>query len=141
MTAASSSAPAATKAFIVCDGKVLILRESSTYEDGTNVARYDLPGGRLTPGEQVFEALKREVREETGLDISIDKPLSVGEWRPKVRGEQWQVVGIFFECSTATPNVSLSEDHDAYEWITPSDFASFPLIDNLVPLFKEYSGL
>ena len=65
----------ATKAFIIYEGKVLILRESGSYQDGTNAGRYDLPGGRLNPGEKYDEALAREVLEETGLTIKIKKPL------------------------------------------------------------------
>lgn len=61
----------ATKAFIVKDGKVLILRESQKYEDGTNAAHFDLPGGRLAPGEHFAEALAREVKEETGLSVTL----------------------------------------------------------------------
>jgi len=128
----------ATKALIVRDGRILILRESSTYTDGTNVAKFDLPGGRLTPGEAYNEALMREVREETGLSISIGKPIAVGEWRPQVRGESWQIVGIFFECSDMGGEVVLGSDHDAYEWIDPTEHAAFPLIDNLHPVFERY---
>ncbi len=58
----------ATKAFILYDGKVLILCESGSYIDGSNQGRYDLPGGRLVPGERFDNALKREILEETGLE-------------------------------------------------------------------------
>ena len=43
----------AMKAFVVHEGHVLILRESSAYEDAGNVARYDVPGGRIKPGEHL----------------------------------------------------------------------------------------
>ena len=129
----------ATKAFIIYEGKVLILRESGSYQDGTNAGRYDLPGGRLNPGEKYAEALAREVLEETGLTIKIKKPLSVGEWHPTVRGEEWQIVGIFFECEVVTNEIKLSEDHDAFEWINPTEFAQFPIIPNLHDVFKTYN--
>lgn len=65
----------ATKALIVnYKGQMLILREASTYEEGTNVGRYHMPGGRLNPGEAFLEGLKREVDEETGLQIEIGEP-------------------------------------------------------------------
>ena len=129
----------ATKAFLIYEGKVLILRESGSYQDGTNAGRYDLPGGRLNPGEKYDEALAREVLEETGLTIKIKKPLSVGEWHPTVRGEEWQIVGIFFECEVVTNEIKLSEDHDAFEWINPTEFAQFPIIPNLHDVFKTYN--
>ncbi len=128
----------ATKAFIVKDGKVLILKESSKYEDGTNVSRFDLPGGRLTPGEHFVDALQREVKEETGLTVQIGNTISVGEWRPVVRNEQWQIIGIFFECSTDDSTITLSPDHDDFQWINPHDYEHYSLIDNLKPIFKKY---
>ena len=128
----------ATKAFVLYQGKVLILKESGSYTDGTNTGKYDLPGGRLKPGEQFNEALKREVFEETGLDIEIGSPISVGEWRPVVRDEQWQVVGIFFKCISDTDVVKLSEDHDSFLWIDPKDYSNYPIIENLKSVFENY---
>ncbi|KKU48198.1 hypothetical protein A3H10_01255 [Candidatus Uhrbacteria bacterium RIFCSPLOWO2_12_FULL_46_10] len=128
----------ATKAVIIHDEKILILREASLYADGTNEGRYDLPGGRLKPGERFNEALAREVLEETGLSIQIGNPITVNEWRPVVRGEQWQIVGIFFECYALSPKVIVSTDHDAYEWIDPKEYKKYNIIDNLTPVFEEY---
>lgn len=51
-------------AIIVNDGKVLLLNTTHT---GT----YSLPGGGIEIGETIEEALKREVREETSLEIEI----------------------------------------------------------------------
>lgn len=128
----------ATKAFILHQGKVLILRESGTYQDGSNIGRYDLVGGRLKPGERYNEALLREIKEETGLNVVIGRPIAVNEWRPIVREEPWQIVGIFFECASESDIVQLSEDHDAYEWIDPSTYQDHGVIDNLYPVFEAY---
>lgn len=131
----------ATKAFIVHDGKILILRESSDYQDGANAARYDVPGGRIEPGQRFDESLRREIKEETGLDVKIGRPFFVNEWRPVVRGEQWQIVGTFFICTAETDVVALSQDHDAYDWIKPEDYRTFNLIPNLHPAFEAYLTL
>ena len=128
----------ATKAVIVFNEKVLLLREAGLYKDGTNVGRYDLPGGRLKPGEHFQEALKREVLEETGLAVVVGDPVAVCEWRPVVRGVQWQVVGIFFECHADSAEVVLSGDHDQYEWINPREYKKYNIIDNLEPVFEKY---
>jgi 8-oxo-dGTP diphosphatase len=129
----------ATKAFIVHEGKVLVVRESTKYSDGTNAGRYDIVGGRVEPGQRFDESLHREVEEETGLKIEIGKPFFVNEWRPTVRGEQWQIVGIFFECTTTTTDVTLGEDHDAYEWIDPKDYKEYDIIPNLTVVFEAYN--
>jgi ADP-ribose pyrophosphatase YjhB (NUDIX family) len=128
----------ATKAFIEHDGKVLVVRESKKYADGTNAGKYDVIGGRLAPGERFDDALIREIQEETGLAVFINKPFFVNEWRPHVRGEQWQVVGIFFSCTAGSEHVKLSGDHDEYKWIDPANYAQENLIENLHPAFEAY---
>jgi 8-oxo-dGTP diphosphatase len=132
---------AATKAFIVHEGKVLLLREAGKYEDGTNVGRYDVPGGRVEPGQRFDESLLREINEETGLTVEVGRPFFVNEWRPVVRGEQWQIIGTFFECIAKDEKVVLSKDHDEYVWIDPKDFKQYNIIENLVPMFLSYLDL
>ena len=128
----------ATKAFVKHGDRVLILRESSKYSDGANAGRWDVPGGRLEPGQRFLESLRREVREETGLAAEPGLPFHVGEWRPTVRGEEWQIVGIYFECRADSEAVVLSEDHDSFEWIRPEDFRKYGLIPNLESAFEAY---
>jgi len=128
----------AMKAFVVHEGHVLILRESSAYEDAGNVARYDVPGGRIKPGEHFRDSLLREIKEETDLVVKLGWPFFVNEWRPVVRGEQWQIVGTFFEAFADSDAVVLSKDHDQFEWIKPSDFKNYPVIENLKFAFEAY---
>lgn len=128
----------ALKAFIERDGKILILRESGSYVDSTQTGKYDVPGGRLQPGEHFQEGLKREVKEETGLDVEFGTPFHMGEWRPTVRGEQWHIVATFVRCQSPTGDVVLGTDHDAFEWIDPENDASFPLASNIREAFAAY---
>ena len=131
----------ATKAFIVNDGKVLLLRESTKYTEGANPGKYDVVGGRVKPGQRFDESLLREIKEETGLSVRMGRPFFVNEWRPQVKGEQWQIVGAFFECHADSTSVLLSEDHDHAVWIDPKDFKNFGLIENLIPAFEAYGQL
>ena len=128
----------ATKAFITYNGMVLLLKESVKYNDGTNAGRYDVVGGRIEPGQRFDESLLREIKEETGLDVKIGRPFFVNEWRPKVRGEEWQIVGTFFECNAENDKVQLSEDHSEFKWIDPNDYKDYNLIENLVPAFESF---
>jgi len=118
----------ATKAFVNYQGKVLLVRESKRYGEGTNTGYFDVIGGRVNPGETWQECLLREIKEETGLDVAIGKPFFIGEWRPVVKGEPWQVIGIFIECFASSDQVVLSQDHDAYQWIDPREYKNVSLI-------------
>lgn len=50
------------------DGKALVATRARDPEKG----RMDVPGGFLAPGEQVIDGLKREVREELGIEVEAD---------------------------------------------------------------------
>ncbi|MDP3733738.1 MAG: NUDIX domain-containing protein [Nanoarchaeota archaeon] len=128
----------AMKAFILHNGKVLILRESSNYNDGAHSGKYDLVGGRVKPGQHFKESLLREITEETGLKVDLGRPFFVHEWRPQVKGEQWQIIGTFFECESASPQVILSEDHDHFQWIDPQRYRDYKIIETNFPVFEAY---
>ena len=53
-------------AVVIHEGRVLlILREDAEI--------WGLPGGQVEPGESIAEAARREVREETGLEVQLDR--------------------------------------------------------------------
>ena len=128
----------ATKAFIIYDDKVLLLRESSNYKDSAHTGKLDLPGGRVELGQKFDESLLREIKEETGLDVEIGKPFFVNESYPTVRGENWQIIRIFFECNSKSKDVILSEDHSEFIWIKPEEYVKYNLIENLIPVFESF---
>lgn len=111
------------------DGKVLILRESARHDTNTRVGRYQLPGGRLEIGEPLFDGLKREVLEETGLAVEIGEPLLAGEWRPVVKAVPHQIIGMFFACTTKANDARISEEHDDALWIDPKDYKQYDIVE------------
>lgn len=131
----------AMKAVIVKDSKVLILREAATNGDGTQRGRYHMPGGRLEAGESFEAALHREVKEETGLEVAIDYPIYVGEWRPVIREVPHQIVGVFFVCTPTTNKITLSTEHDDFQWIEPKKRADFDIMtpeDKVIDRYAEW---
>ncbi|HEA46265.1 MAG TPA: NUDIX domain-containing protein [Candidatus Pacearchaeota archaeon] len=134
----------ATKAFVVYTGRVLIIRESSNYKEGTSPGRYDVSGGRVKSGQTYYQSLLREIREETGLVVRIrnrHKPFHIDEWRVDIHGDELQIVGAYFECFADSDQVILSKDHDRFEWINPEDYGKFNLIPGLERAFESYLAL
>ena len=129
----------AAKAFIVKKGKVLILRESTKYSEGTNAGRWDFPGGRLKPGENFIEALRRETKEECGLEVEVGKPIYVGEWRPTIKGAPTQIIGIFFLCAPETKEIKLSEDHSEFKWVPLDEYKSYDQVAPNDEVFEVYT--
>jgi len=105
------------KALIHYEGKVLLLRESAEYIDGAEVGKWDVPGGRIEPHEEVRDGLVREVKEESGLTVTVQKLLDVYDGFPTIQAEKCHVVRLYFLCEAISNEVTLSVDHDAFEWI------------------------
>ena len=106
------------KAFIENRGKILAIQDSAT-------DLWDFPGGKIKWDESLEESLKREVREETDLEIKIGKPFHI--WKYKVVeknsisfGKRIILIGI--KCEYVSGTVRLSDEHSNYEWVTNKDF-------------------
>lgn len=129
----------AAKAFIVNDkNEVLILKESSDYEEGTNPRKWLIPGGRIEPGESYDDTLMREIDEETGLEVEIEDIITMGEWRPKINGDQFQITAVFFECRAEDNEIRLSDEHTDYNWINPENHRDYNLIENIHEKFETF---
>lgn len=112
----------AVKAFIVKDGAILLLKRR--LNDVHKGAEWDIPGGRLNPGESPFLGLAREIKEETGLEAEIIRPLAVQHF---TRDDGQIITMIIFLCRPQTETIALSEEHTEYQWLKlDSDPALFP---------------
>lgn len=107
----------AAKAIIMDpQGRILIVREAPTGTNNTQIGNWGLVGGRMEPGETFFDALQREVLEETGLMVRYVKPIDISEWHPIIRGTPHHIVAMFVLCDVMSDqrSVTLSDEHDAY---------------------------
>ncbi|MBW2977771.1 NUDIX domain-containing protein [Candidatus Woesearchaeota archaeon] len=102
----------AVKSFIIDEeGKLLLIkrRDDNVHSPGA----WEIPGGRLDLGEDPFEGLKRETKEETGLEIEILNPLAVKHF---TRDDGQKITMITFLCRPVSKSVNLSEEHIEYIW-------------------------
>jgi 8-oxo-dGTP diphosphatase len=105
------------KAFIEKYGEVLILNDP--------IEGLDFPGGKVQVGETDFgEALKREVREETNLEIKIGDPFTIwyNEFFPPHRNAGKKVYLVGFRCEYVSGEIKLSDEHDWYKWVTKENY-------------------
>lgn len=75
------------------DRDVLLHRRA---DDG----RWSPPGGILEPGEQPAQAVVREVREETGLEVEVERLVSMVGEDPYTypNGDRVQILDLAFQC-------------------------------------------
>ncbi|MCD0446254.1 NUDIX hydrolase [Glycomyces sp. A-F 0318] len=93
-------------------GKVLLLRRAA---DDFMGGLWELPSGKVDPGERLDAALAREVAEETGLDLaSITGYLGHFDYVNR-RGDRRSRQCNFAITTAAVAPVVLTE-HDAYQW-------------------------
>jgi 8-oxo-dGTP diphosphatase len=99
---------------------------------------WSLPGGRVEPGETDTEALKREMREETGLVVDPGGLLGTVR-RP---GQGGDVLDIRDYVATVTGGTLRAGD-DAAEarWVTISELAGLPITDGLVEALTSWGVL
>jgi 8-oxo-dGTP diphosphatase len=111
------------KAFIEKDNKVLVLYDPK--------AGLDFPGGKIQEGEakvgnrkSLEQSLEREVMEETGLSIEVGDPFTVwyNEFSKNHRNYGKVVYLVGFKCKYKSGDVTLSNEHDKFEWVDKNDF-------------------
>jgi 8-oxo-dGTP diphosphatase len=112
----------AVKAAIVRGTRLLVLYKSGdeARTDPDPRVRVDLPGGRIAFGEAPVDALRREVAEETGLEIEPIFPISTWHYVK----EHFQLVGIDYLCEYRSGEVALSDEHDGFGWLTEEELRS-----------------
>jgi len=127
------------KGLVVYDGKVLLLRESADYVDGTKAGKWDVPGGRIGSEEEVRDGLTREVEEESGLRVIPGEILGIFDGFPEIGGEKCHVVRVYFVCEADGSNVILSQDHDTYDWVSPENIDDKVLVDDIQEILDVYN--
>lgn len=88
----------AVRALIVKEDKLLLVNGDG---DGDF---YCLPGGRIDFGEDLISAVKREVYEETGLDIAVGPAVFVYDFLHQAKN--FHVVNTVFRCEVINGNLS-----------------------------------
>ncbi len=110
-------------AVLVRQGKVLILQRRQ--DAGILPGDWEFPEGKKELGETIQEAVQRECREETGLEIKLGKVIDVFEYGVDSHHVVRDCTQINYLCIDQHPDqaVVLSDEHQAYRWIGPTELA------------------
>ena len=122
----------AVSAAIFRDGRVLIVRRARPPAHGL----YTLPGGGVELGETLEQAVIREVREETALEVA---PVELVGFRQAIaRDDAGRVERHFvilpFAARFLAGEVSLNEELAEAQWLVPADIAGLKTTDGLAQI-------
>jgi 8-oxo-dGTP diphosphatase len=100
-------------------GRVLLGRRRGSHGEGY----YAAPGGHIEFGESFEQAARREVREETGLEIADLKLLSVGNYVFKREDGERHYIDVDFVCEAPAgePLSAEPEKCDGWDWYDLDD--------------------
>jgi 8-oxo-dGTP pyrophosphatase MutT (NUDIX family) len=105
-------------------GRILVVRKRGT-------TRYMLPGGKIESGETPAQAAVRELHEEVGAELDLDRLDLLGEWSAPAANEPDHVVhGHVYE-HPMVEGLSVRGEIEDLRWLHPSEMKGR---DDLAPL-------
>jgi len=126
-------------AVIVKENKVLLVKRAG--EPGKGL--WSIPGGLVEIGESIRDAVRREVKEETGLDVRVDEIADVTEII--IRDEENRVkhhyVIIDFFAVPLKGELKASSDALEVRWVEFKDLKNYSLTNTVKKLFKKLGFL
>lgn len=121
--------------YVEHDGRILLLHRHNEKSQG---GKWGVPAGKIYQGEESFEAMIRELLEETGLRV---KPNQL-DYLTKVfvnHGGYDFIYHMFRTKLEAEPPVTISsKEHQAFRWAIPQEALGMDLVDDLGECIKMF---
>ena len=104
--------------------RVLLVRRADN-------GKWAVPGGYMSAGESFSEACKREVLEETGLEVSVNRLIGVYT-SPNLLleypdGNKWQLVVLHFEAAFASGELTPSEETTEFGFFSLAEISGLDM--------------
>lgn len=120
---------------IVDGGRVLLVQRKFEPLAG----HWTLPGGAIELGEGAAQAVEREVREETGLDVEVGPVVEVLDriYHDADGRVQFHYVLIDYLCRPRGGAVRAGSDAAAVEWVEAGDLDAYEVPGHAIPVIRR----
>lgn len=117
------------------EGRLLVVRRGREPSRGL----WSIPGGRVEPDESDLDAVRREVREETGLQVDPGDPVGAVALAAATPGDRYLVTDYR---AVITPGTSFEptsgDDADEVRWVSEPDFLALQLTPGLAEALQRW---
>lgn len=97
---------------------------------------WHVPGGKLEAGESLVEGVKREVKEETGLDVEIGPIMAVVERRQE--GFHYVIIDFLAYLQTSGQTaLRPADDAAACAWVADNELGQYPIAEGFLPILER----
>lgn len=117
-------------AIIIHLNKVMVAKRSASM---SQPGMWEFPGGKLEEGESPEESLIREIKEELGMEISVDRQLAISRY---VYSEEKIVELIPFLCTWKSGNIQVLE-HEEVDWLEIEELRDLNWAPADIPVYNE----
>lgn len=117
-------------AVIEAGGRYLVTRRTKGHLEGL----WEFPGGKVRPGETLPECLRREIKEELGVEVSVGEKIETVTWHYPER----TVVVHFFRCRHA--GEIAPQEGQPFAWVAPEEFDRYQFPPADTSLIARLSG-
>jgi 8-oxo-dGTP diphosphatase len=110
---------------VISDGRVLLVRRGSPPLQG----QWSIPGGSLEVGETLLEGVRRELAEETGIDVRVQNLVEVFERidRDPSGKTRYHFVVLDYLCEVVQGAARAGSDVTEIAWAAPSELEKYSL--------------
>jgi ADP-ribose pyrophosphatase YjhB (NUDIX family) len=117
------------------EGRILLLRRAAGTHSGSG---WCLPGGKIDYGNLVEEALRRELAEETGLDVEQSRFLFYQD-SPPLDPNGMHCINFYFECR-CVGKPRLNDESSEFVWADRRGMAGMNLVFGADKALERYWG-
>jgi 8-oxo-dGTP diphosphatase len=122
-------------ALVVRERRILAMRRSPRNLAGPGL--WETLSGRVEHGEEPREAVEREIAEECGLEVQLEvRPFDA--YAATRRGHP--MIVILYRAQYLGGEVRISDEHDAFAWLTGEEFAACSTLGPLVAVVRRALG-